>query len=156
LRRYRHAISPYAGRDLARYARLSTSIRPNGAVTKSRIGNLTDLLRAPRHVLLLKGYGVKRKALYCKAVLASPLSPAASSNGGWPKQERQQRRARRGRRSALTFKRVRSCRESIEPKPIAGVEFLSLTGRTPAMTDMSSIREHMEVIGADGVHVGTV
>lgn len=24
------------------------------------------------------------------------------------------------------------------------------------MTDVSSIREHMEVIGADGVHVGTV
>jgi hypothetical protein len=24
------------------------------------------------------------------------------------------------------------------------------------MTDMSSIREHMEVIGADGVHIGTV
>jgi hypothetical protein len=24
------------------------------------------------------------------------------------------------------------------------------------MTDLSSIREHMEVIGADGVHIGTV
>ena len=24
------------------------------------------------------------------------------------------------------------------------------------MTDMSRIKEHMEVIGADGVHVGTV
>jgi hypothetical protein len=26
----------------------------------------------------------------------------------------------------------------------------------PQMTDAASIREHMEVIGADGVHVGTV
>jgi len=33
---------------------------------------------------------------------------------------------------------------------------LSITGRTPAMTAMSRIKEHMEVIGADGVHVGTV
>jgi hypothetical protein len=26
----------------------------------------------------------------------------------------------------------------------------------PAMTDTSKVREHMEVVGADGVHVGTV
>jgi hypothetical protein len=31
-----------------------------------------------------------------------------------------------------------------------------LTKETEAMTDLSNIREHMEVIGADGAHVGTV
>src|SRR4051794_34491812 len=38
-----------------------------------------------------------------------------------------------------------------EPKPTT-----ETAGRTAAMTNMSRIKEHMEVIGADGVHVGTV
>jgi hypothetical protein len=45
---------------------------------------------------------------------------------------------------------------AVEPKPIVGVELLHQQAGHSAMTAMSRVREHMEVIGADGVHVGTV
>src|ERR1700704_3167201 len=46
--------------------------------------------------------------------------------------------------------------KAIEPNPIGLRRTFSATGRRLVMTTMSRIKEHMEVIGAGGVHVGTV